>query len=87
MTDYLLFNGGTNKESGVFKASLQYPLPEMTDEEAVAYYTGLLEQAVRDGETELTVQYSWNSLKYQAEGNSSAYYGTIEIGLTYLAER
>lgn len=59
-TDYLLFSGGTNKDSGVFKASLQYPLPEMTDEEAVAYYTGILEQAVRDGETELTIQYSWD---------------------------
>ena len=66
-TDYLLFNGGTDKDSGVFTASLQYPLPEMTGEEAMAYYTGLLEQAVRDGETEVTVQYSWNSLKYQAE--------------------
>lgn len=59
-TDYLLFSGGTNKDSGVFKASLQYPLPEMTDEEAVAYYTGILEQAVRDGESELTIQYSWD---------------------------
>ena len=59
-TDYLLFSGGTNKDSGVFKASLQYPLPEMTDEEALTYYTGILEQAVRDGETELTIQYSWD---------------------------
>lgn len=59
-TDYLLFSGGTNKDSGVFTASLQYPIPEMTDEEAVAYYTGILEQAVRDGKTELTIQYSWD---------------------------
>ena len=59
-TDYLLFSGGTNKDSGAFKASLQYPLPEMTDEEALTYYTGILEQAVRDGETELTIQYSWD---------------------------
>ena len=65
-TDYLLFSGGTNKDSGVFKASLQYPLPEMTDEEAVAYYTGILEQAVRDGETELTIQYSWDGRSYWA---------------------
>ena len=65
-TDYLLFSGGTNKDSGVFKASLQYPLPEMTDEEALAYYTGILEQAVRDGETELTIQYSWDGRSYWA---------------------
>ena len=62
--DYRLFSGGTNKDSGVFKASLQYPLPEMTDEEALAYYTGILEQAVRDGETELTIQYSWDGRSY-----------------------
>lgn len=65
-TDYLLFSGGTNKDSGVFKASLQYPLPEMTDEEALTYYTGILEQAVRDGETELTIQYSWDGRSYWA---------------------
>lgn len=64
--DYRLFSGGTNKDSGVFKASLQYPLPEMTDEEALAYYTGILEQAVRDGETELTIQYSWDGRSYWA---------------------
>ena len=64
--DYLLFNGGVNKDSGVFAASLQYPLPEMTEEEAVAYYTGLLEQAVRNGETELVLQYSWDGRSYQA---------------------
>ena len=64
--DYRLFSGGTNKDSGVFKASLQYPLPDMTDEEALAYYTGILEQAVRDGETELTIQYSWDGRSYWA---------------------
>ena len=64
--DYRLFSGGTNKDSGVFKAFLQYPLPEMTDEEALAYYTGILEQAVRDGETELTIQYSWDGRSYWA---------------------
>ena len=65
--DYLLFSGGTNKDSGVFAASLQYPLPEMTDEEAVAYYTGILEQAVRNGETELVLQYSWDGRSYQSQ--------------------
>ena len=64
-TDYLLFNGGTNKDTGVFKASLQYPLPEMSDEEAVTYFTDILEQAVRDGETELVLQYSWDGHSYQ----------------------
>ena len=65
--DYLLFNGGVNKDSGVFAASLQYPLPEMTEEEAVAYYTGLLEQAVRNGETELVLQSTWDGRSYHSE--------------------
>ena len=50
----------------MFAASLQYPLPEMTEEEAVAYYTGLLEQAVRNGETDLIVQSKWDGHKYSS---------------------
>ena len=63
--DYLLFSGGTNKDSGVFTADLRYPLPEMTDEEALAYYTGVLEQTIREGRAELTIQHTWDSLNYQ----------------------
>ena len=64
-TEYLLFSGGTNKDSGVFTADLRYPLPEMTDEEALAYYTGVLEQTIREGRAELTIQHTWDSLNYQ----------------------
>lgn len=63
--DYRLFNGGTNRDTGVFTAFLQYPLPEMAAEEAVTYYVSMLEQAVRNGRTELVIQFSWDGRSYQ----------------------
>ena len=62
--DYLLFNGGTNKDTGVFAASLQYSLPEMSEEEAQSYYIGLIEDAIRNRETEVQFQYKFGDQDY-----------------------
>ena len=62
--DYVLFSGGSNKDTDVFSASIQYPLPVMDEEEAQSYYIGLIEDAIRNRETEVQFQYKFGDQDY-----------------------
>ena len=62
--DYVLFSGGSNKDTDVFSASIQYPLPVMDEEEAQSYYIGLIEDAIRNRETEVQLQYKVGDQDY-----------------------
>ena len=62
--DYVLFSGGSNKDTDVFSASIQYPLPVMDEEEAQSYYIGLIEDAIRNRETEVQLQYKFGDQDY-----------------------
>ena len=56
-TDYTI-KGSIDSATRDYIVRITYSLPEMSDEEALQYYIGIFEDAVRQGLTEVTVQES-----------------------------
>ena len=69
-TDYIIIRSGISSSTNEFTVTIQYALPEMTEEEALAYYIGQIEDAIRNRETEIQFQ-------YKSEGTNIDYHDAI----------
>ena len=72
--DYTL-EGGIDSKTSDYIVTITYPFPEMSDDEALAYFIGMFEDAVRQGQTEVSIRVFDGTQNYSSI--VSAAYNTV----------